>query len=82
MADVTPSAEAVGRLLIARHDARYRDVSCARRGGQVPMERLAVLAGANVVAYPDPGTVKLAAEMGLQIEFVESCCTLVDARQK
>lgn len=88
MADVTPpSAEAVGRLAaVARllmPDTPLM-LGCARPAGpaKVPMERLAVLAGANVVAYPDPGTVELAAEMGLQIEFVESCCTLVDARQK
>ena len=41
------------------------------------MERHAVLAGVNAVAYPDPKTVRLAQELGLQGRFVERCCTLL-----
>ena len=83
---VPPAAEEVGRLTaVARllmPDTPLL-LGCARPAGQakVPMERLAVLAGANVVAYPDPETVHLAAERGLQVEFLESCCTLVDTRR-
>jgi len=87
MAEVTPpSAEVVGRLTaVARvlmPDTPLM-LGCARPVGQakVPMERLAVLAGANVVAYPDPETVRLAAERGLQTGFLESCCTLVDVKR-
>jgi len=87
MAEVTPpGADLVGRLAaVARllmPDTPLM-LGCARPAGpaKVPMERLAVLAGANVVAYPDPETVRLAAEMGLQTGFVESCCTLVDAKR-
>jgi hypothetical protein len=83
---VPPGAEEVGRLTaVARllMPDTPLILGCARPAGQakVPMERLAVLAGANVVAYPDPETVRLAAERGLQTEFLESCCTLVDAKR-
>ena len=87
MAQVAPpDAELVGRLAaVARllMPATPLMLGCARPAGpaKVPMERLAVLAGANVVAYPDPETVRLAAEMELQTGFVESCCTLVDAKR-
>ena len=82
----SPGAEVVGRLAaVARllmPDTPLM-LGCARPAGpaKVPMERLAVLAGANVVAYPDPETVQLAAEIGLQTGFLESCCTLVDAKR-
>jgi lipoyl synthase len=87
MARVTPpSAEAVGRLTaVARLSMPGTPLmlGCARPAGlaKVPMERLAVLAGVNVVAYPDPETVRLAAEIGLETGFLESCCTLVDAKR-
>jgi len=53
-------------------------LGCARPAGQakVEMERLAVQAGANVVAYPDPSTVEYAGTLGLRTSFVETCCTL------
>ncbi len=61
MAEVTPpGAEEVGRLAaVARllmPDTPLM-LGCARPAGpaKVPMERLAVLAGANVVAYPGSG---------------------------
>ena len=87
MAQATPpGAEEVGRVAaVARllmPDAPLM-LGCARPAGpaKVEMERRTVLAGANVVAYPDPETVQLAAELGLESGFVESCCTLVDARR-
>lgn len=88
MASVTPPvAEEVGRLAaVARlllPDVPL-NLGCARPmgPGKVAMERLAVLAGVNAIAYPDPETLQLAAELGLQTEFVEACCTLVGARRK
>jgi hypothetical protein len=42
-----------------------------------PLPKTAV---AEVVDYPGPATVRLAAELGLETGFVESCCTLADAR--
>jgi hypothetical protein len=87
MAAITPpAAEDVGRLTaVARllmPDAPLM-LGCVRPAARskVSMERLAVLAGANVVAYPDPDTVRLVGEKGLRTEFLESCCTLVDPKR-
>jgi uncharacterized radical SAM superfamily protein len=84
---VPPGAEEVGRLTAVarlRMPAAPLMLGCARPAGpaKVEMERRAVLAGANVVAYPDPETVRLAAALGLETGFVEACCTLVDARRR
>jgi uncharacterized radical SAM superfamily protein len=81
-----PSAEEVGRVAAVARLLMPEVpllLGCARPAGpaKAEMERRAVLAGANVVAYPDPETVRLAAELGLETGFVEACCTLVDARR-
>jgi uncharacterized radical SAM superfamily protein len=58
-------------------------LGCARPANRHKrtMERRAIEAGVNAVAYPDPSTVEMAAALGLRISFVESCCTLaVDRR--
>jgi hypothetical protein len=75
-------AETVGRLAaVARlqNPATPLTLGCARPAGpdKIEMERRAVLAGVNVVAYPAPETVRLASELGLHTEFAERCCTLV-----
>ncbi len=75
------NAEAVGRLAaVARllHPTTPLTLGCARPAGpvKVEMERRALLAGVNAIAYPDPLTVHLAEAQGLQSRFVESCCTL------
>ncbi len=77
--------EAVGRLAaVARllHPTAPVTMGCARPSGpaKVEMERRAVLAGVNSVAYPDPATVRLADELGLRTSFIESCCTLAVQR--
>ncbi len=66
---------AVARLL---NPVTPLTLGCARPSGRVKveMERRALLAGVNAIAYPDPRTVDLAAAQGLACEFVESCCTL------
>jgi uncharacterized radical SAM superfamily protein len=82
MADVQPvSPEVVGRLAaVARlcNPGTPLTLGCARPAGpdKVEIERLAVLAGVNALAYPDPATVRLAEGLGLQVRFVERCCTL------
>ncbi|MDY7077680.1 MAG: radical SAM protein [Chloroflexota bacterium] len=87
MADVpVVQPEAVGRLVaVARllNPTKPLTLGCARPSGpaKVEMERRAVLAGVNSVAYPDPATVNLANELGLRTSFIESCCTLVVNRQ-
>jgi uncharacterized radical SAM superfamily protein len=74
--------EIVGRLAAVarlRNPSALLTLGCARPAGpgKVEIERRAVLAGVNVVAYPDPATVGLAGELGLQTRFDERCCTLV-----
>jgi uncharacterized radical SAM superfamily protein len=73
--------ESVGRLAAVARILNPRTpvtLGCARPAGpdKVVMEHLALEAGVNVVAYPDPSTLELAARLGLRTEFVESCCTL------
>ena len=73
--------ETVGRLAaVARlqNPVTPLTLGCARPAGpdKIEMERRAVLAGVNVVAYPAPETVRLADELGLHTEFAERCCTL------
>ncbi len=75
------AAEAVGRLVaVARllFPATPLTLGCARppAPSKAEIERLAVLAGVNSLAYPDPTTVNLAGALGLRTSFVESCCTL------
>jgi uncharacterized radical SAM superfamily protein len=82
MADVQPvSPQAVGRLAaVARlcNPSTPLTLGCARPAGpdKLEMERLAVLAGVNALAYPDPATVRLAEGLGLRARFIERCCTL------
>jgi uncharacterized radical SAM superfamily protein len=84
MADAPlPGAEEVGRMVaVARLLLPETPLAlgCIRPVGRarVEMERLAVLAGANAVAYPAPETVELAAERGLAVRFLERCCTILD----
>jgi uncharacterized radical SAM superfamily protein len=77
--------ETVGRLAaVARLLAPSTPLTlgCARPArNKIETERRAVLAGVNVVAYPDPQTVQLAAELGLAADFAECCCTLAIQRQ-
>ncbi|MFQ6102138.1 MAG: radical SAM protein [Anaerolineae bacterium] len=82
MADAPVIApETVGRLTaVARilNPTTPLTLGCARPAGtvKIKMERRAVLAGVNSVAYPDPATVRLGQGMGLRGSFIESCCTL------
>lgn len=76
---VTP--ETVGRLTAVARLLNPKvplSLGCARPAGpiKVEMEQRAVLAGVNRIAYPDPATVRRAREHGLQIAFIESCCTV------
>ncbi len=40
-------------------------------------EKGSIDSGVNTIAYPLQGTIEYAKEMGLQIRFVEMCCSLV-----
>ena len=73
--------QAIGKLAAVTRLSSPRiplTLGCARPPGpvRIDIERRALLAGVNSIAYPDPATVRLAGELGLQTEFVESCCTL------
>ena len=50
------------------------------KGKSKEVEALALRAGVNGLAYPHPDTVRLAATLGLEATFRESCCTLVAGR--
>lgn len=88
MADVPAvDPQAVGRLAaVARllNPTIPLTLGCARPAGpvRIEIERQAILAGVNSIAYPDPATVRLAGELGLSISFVESCCTLAPASRQ
>jgi hypothetical protein len=43
---------------------------------KVEMEKGFINSGANTIAYPLQGTIDYAKEIGLQIQFVEMCCSL------
>jgi len=76
--------EDVGRLAaVARllYPATPLALGCARPAGagKAELERLALLAGVNGMAFPDPATVKLAGALGLRSSFAEVCCSLAIA---
>lgn len=85
MADARPVApEDVGRLAaVARilYPTIPLALGCARPAGagKVELERLALLAGVNGMAFPDPATVDLAGKLGLRGSFAEVCCSLAIA---
>ncbi|MCX8116816.1 MAG: radical SAM protein, partial [Desulfobacterota bacterium] len=41
------------------------------------MEKGAIDSGVNTIAYPLQGTIEYAQELGLEIKFIEMCCSLV-----
>lgn len=83
-ATAPPSPQEVGRMVaVARllMPQALLTLGCARPAGQLGarMEQMAVMAGVNALAYPHPDTVHLSARLGLETEFVESCCTTTPA---
>ena len=80
MADVVPpSLDEIGAFF---EEARKRlpatpiMLGCARPMGllKVDIDRLAIDAGLNGVAYPAEGMAEYARAVGLQPEFVNACC--------
>lgn len=66
---------AMGRILNPQASV---NLGCARPPqSKEAMEKLAVEAGVNAVAYPRDETLDFARAMGLKLEFSEMCCTLV-----
>lgn len=76
-----PDPEEAGRLLA---NARLRlpdlplSLGCARPAGaaRLALERYAVDAGVNAIAYPAGETLRYAAERGLALDYREECCSL------
>ena len=54
-------------------------LGCARPAGarKAALDRWAIRAGVNGIAYPAEGTVRYARRMGLEPHFYETCCALV-----
>jgi uncharacterized radical SAM superfamily protein len=76
-----PSAETVGRLAaVARILNPQRPISlgCARPPGaaKAEMERLAIAAGVNTLAYPSEASIEYARSRSLEVDWVEMCCSL------
>jgi lipoyl synthase len=78
-----PSPAGLAPLFLrARH--RFAGIpvvlGCARPGGphKAMTDRLAILSGFNGIAYPADGVISLAADLGLEPEMREVCCSLYD----
>ncbi len=77
-----PSSEAVARLValarLLNPHARLA-LGCARPPSalKVDMERLAIDAGINTLAYPSQDSIAHADSLGLATEFSELCCSLL-----
>ena len=77
-----PAPEEVGRLAaLARllNPHTRLALGCARPPSpfKVRMERLAIQAGINTVAYPSQQSLDYASSLGLAVEFSEWCCSLL-----
>jgi uncharacterized radical SAM superfamily protein len=77
-----PPVEAVGRLAaVARilNPERPISLGCARPPGpaKARMEKLAIAAGINALAYPSEASLDYAASLALEIEWAEVCCSLL-----
>ncbi len=77
-----PAAETVGRLAaVARilNPERPISLGCARPSGPIKarMERLAIAAGINALAYPSEASIDYACSLSLKVEWAEMCCSLL-----
>jgi lipoyl synthase len=79
--DETPTPDAASRLCAAARILNPRTpirMGCIRPAhpSKPVMERGFVDSGVNTIAYPLQGTIDYAEEIGLEIKFVERCCSL------
>lgn len=77
----TPEPEEVARLIaigrILNPSARIT-LGCAKPPqNKEILEKLAIKAGVNAIAYPSDASVEFARKLGLEIKFSSLCCTLV-----
>ena len=79
-----PEPEEVGRIMAAArilNPEAVINMGCARPPSKkVEMERLAIEAGINGIAYPTDETIRLAVEKGLMVTFKDTCCSLRSKR--
>ncbi|MFQ5826640.1 MAG: radical SAM protein [Dehalococcoidia bacterium] len=79
---IPPSEREVGRFLERARGLLPRTpllLGCARPAGEMKraIDRLAINAGVNGIAYPAEGTVRYARRKGLRPRFYEICCSLI-----
>ncbi len=76
-----PPAEAVGKIVALARLLNPRTplaLGCARPTlTRAAMERLAIAAGVNTLAYPGEEAIAYARSLGLAVEFAEVCCSLL-----
>ncbi len=67
---------AIARILNPKTPIR---MGCIRPAhpSKVEMEKGAIDSGVNTIAYPLQGTIEYAKEIGLEIRFIEMCCSLI-----
>lgn len=80
---VPPSAEDCGRIIALARLANpnaHLSLGCAKPAGhqRLLLERYALQAGINAIAYPSVETIALAEKMKLVAKFTDLCCTLTD----
>lgn len=80
MADVSlPEAEDVLEIILAARDLMPEvetSLGCARPKGSQKLEALALRAGINRIAIPSLKTIELAKELGLDVSFHKTCCSV------
>ena len=72
----TSRISAIARILNPKVPIR---MGCIRPAHpwKAEMEKGCIASGVNTVAYPLQGTIEYAKEKGLEIKFVEMCCSLL-----
>lgn len=80
MADVSlPEAEDVLEIILAARTLMPEvetSLGCARPKGSHKLEALALKAGINRIAIPSLKTIELAKELGLDVSFHKTCCSV------
>ncbi len=79
---IIPSFKEIGKIAaIARilNQNTYITLGCARPKGEEKelIEKSAVNAGINGIAYPSDETIEYAKSLGLEIKFKDTCCSLI-----
>jgi len=75
----TPDAMEVAEIIVEarRHMPRVRmSLGCARRRGDEEIERLALEGGVNRMALPSDAVMERARELGLEIRYQRTCCSV------